>query len=504
MVDMSWLSSAFNSEPDPSLQKFMAPWEDSPGKGSRDIRIQDATGWGRENLGTYLQQNNGDPWNIFDADAVSSYLSKGTPAVAGVQGEGGWEGSPATGYGNFEGFTLPQLQAYLARQRSDYMNAGNRGNDTMWMPEYRDVNGKPMVSWGDQVSKKGGLWDKITAGEWTMFAPLAFAGAAGAFTGGLTGGAGAIEGATAAGAFGTAEEAAALGIGSQFGSNAGVASGVFSMPAAVAEPGVGINAFPGQVTASSGLNNAVTMGLPGTSGAATVGGAQFPGDVIGGAPVQDRSFGMADTATRAGTGNIPFNLENVPSALQNVFRKTVGSIPGLGGGGGTGFGTLKSGFDIGSGIYGFLQQQKQRKMAEQAFKVFQEQGMNAYDPVKELMANPNMVTGLPGYQFGLDQGRQAIQRRAAAAGGGGNEDIALARYTPEYAQRFYESEIARRMQLGQGQANLGLNSGQLGVGAMGGANDLASRSLASVGYGVSRMAGLDPMVANILKMLGYG
>lgn len=150
--------------------------------------------------------------------------------------------------------------------------------------------------------------------------------------------------------------------------------------------------------------------------------------------------------------------------------------------------TGKSIFDIASGLYGMNREKKLREMA-----------MRAYDPARELMLDPNMITGLPGYQFGMDQGRQAIQRRMAAQGGGGNEDIALARFTPEYAQRFYEQEFARRMAMAQGRGGMELQSRVAG-------NNLASAALGSIGYGLGRLGGRDQqndMLQQILlKMFG--
>ena len=135
-------------------QKSVAPWEDSPGAGSRDIMTQNAYGWGAENLGGLFQRDNGDLSGIFDPSKVSSYLASGTPATAGVSGEGGWEGTPASGYGRFTDFSIPQLQSYLDWQRQQVMQAGNPGNDAMWLPEFKDVNGNPMVSYGKRAESK--------------------------------------------------------------------------------------------------------------------------------------------------------------------------------------------------------------------------------------------------------------------------------------------------------------------------------------------------------------
>jgi hypothetical protein len=138
-------------------------------------------------------------------------------------------------------------------------------------------------------------------------------------------------------------------------------------------------------------------------------------------------------------------------------------------------------------------------LATQAFSQYKNMG-DPYASVKSLMADPSSVSGQPGYQFGLDEGRRAIARTGAAGGSGGNEAIALARYTPEYAQNFYNNEVSRRMNLGQGEAQLGANSGALGLQAQTGANSLLSSSLGSIGYGATRMAGM-PQNDMLYKML---
>lgn len=202
-------------------------------------------------------------------------------------------------------------------------------------------------------------------------------------------------------------------------------------------------------------------------------------------PVEERGrpFDPNSMNVRPNIKNMIAGALRMPTALSTAAQGATG-IP---------FGALnfaKSIFDVGSGLYGMNREKKMREMA-----------MKAYDPVRELMANPGMVAGLPGYQFGMDQGRLAIQRRMAAQGGGGNEDIALARFTPEYAQNFYQNEIARRAALAQGSGALNLSAGNS-------ANALASSSLGSIGYGLARMGGLqnpnDQIQRFLMKALGIG
>lgn len=67
----------------------------------------------------------------------------------------------------------------------------------------------------------------------------------------------------------------------------------------------------------------------------------------------------------------------------------------------------------------------------------------------ELTANPNLITQLPNYQWNLDQGLDAINRKAAATGNleSGNRLLALQKYAQGYAADQYGAEFGRRAQL---------------------------------------------------------
>ena len=162
----------------------------------------------------------------------------------------------------------------------------------------------------------------------------------------------------------------------------------------------------------------------------------------------------------------------------DIFSKSVDFLKTL---------PISGGLNIASGIKGLMDSERMKKLAQIAFKSqdpFGDQRAGYQAMLARLMANPGSVKDIPGYQFGLDEGRRAIERRGAASGSGGNEAIALARYTPEYAGNFYNSELARLMQLsGSGIAPTG-GSSLIQGNAL--ASDLSSRSLASLGYGARR------------------
>lgn len=142
---------------------------------------------------------------------------------------------------------------------------------------------------------------------------------------------------------------------------------------------------------------------------------------------------------------------------------------------------IATGINAGSGLFGLYQANQMQDLAKRSFQAqdpFGPQRGQYQQQLQGLMADPSSVTKMPGYQFGLDQGRTALQRAGAASGSGGNEAIALAQYTPQYAQNFYNDEIKRLMTLSG--ANIGPSTGNPLAGFGAGA-DIYSRALAQLG-----------------------
>jgi hypothetical protein len=141
---------------------------------------------------------------------------------------------------------------------------------------------------------------------------------------------------------------------------------------------------------------------------------------------------------------------------------------------------------IGSGVNGIMTAQQIKKMAAQAAAQqdpFASQRAGYSAQLAALDANPGSVTSLPGFQFGQQQGEQAILRNAAATGfnGSGNEAIALKQYDQAYAGQYLSAEQQRLAALaGAGFAPTGGNT--LLQGNLGAAN-IESQALASIGYG---------------------
>ena len=85
------------------------------------------------------------------------------------------------------------------------------------------------------------------------------------------------------------------------------------------------------------------------------------------------------------------------------------------------------------------------------------------DQLNQLMNNPSSVTSLPGYQFGLDQGEQALTRNLASQGltGSGTAAAAIPEFAGEYASNAFQRQLQNLMSLS------GANFGE--AGAMGAA-----------------------------------
>lgn len=62
-----------------------------------------------------------------------------------------------------------------------------------------------------------------------------------------------------------------------------------------------------------------------------------------------------------------------------------------------------------------------------------------------LYANPSSITGMPGYQFRLNQGLDSINRNAATKGylGSGNRLMELMRYGQDYGSQEFDNEVGR-------------------------------------------------------------
>ena len=149
---------------DPVVQSppTLAPSEDSPGKGSRDILIQPAESWWTSNVG-------GD----YSLQGLQDYLNKS------VQQTGD-----------------PWADLML--------NFAASNNDVQWMPKYQNIGGKDYVTWGS-TNFKNDDWTGLLGQAFGMSGPWALAGAAAAGASALGDGAAGYEGLGSAGLSGSAD-----------------------------------------------------------------------------------------------------------------------------------------------------------------------------------------------------------------------------------------------------------------------------------------------------------
>jgi len=200
---------------------------------------------------------------------------------------------------------------------------------------------------------------------------------------------------------------------------AAVVGGMASSAAGAAVVGTSLAAYGGVIAAGAGL----------AAGALT-------SKALGGSYAKGAAAGLGGYGIQSGY------LDPLIGQLPAGVR---GSVTGA-------FSSAGGGLQAAGQLYGLYQSQQSRKIAEQA-----QQQANPFGAYREgyaqqlqgLAANPASVTSLPGYQFGMDAGSQAIARRMAASGyaGSGNEAIALQRYGSQYAGQYLSAEQARLAQL---------------------------------------------------------
>jgi hypothetical protein len=245
----------------------------------------------------------------------------------------------------------------------------------------------------------------------------------------------------------------------------------------------------GSMVPGSSSWGGVELGTPGTVGAETFSAPS----AVGTFPNTDLDFfntlssGNFDPAGFGGEG---FGSGNFNSFGAGEFAPPDMGMPGYGYNPGTSGGfsweeilkRLRTGqglggaLSVGSGLYGIYQSNQMRKLADQASSQQDPFGPHRAQYAAELSAlrsDPSRLTALPGYKAGL----QAVERRMASQGylGSGNMMTAL----HQEGGRMYDAEVARLSTLAG--ANIGPNNTRLQGNIS--ANDILSRSLASLGYG---------------------
>jgi hypothetical protein len=199
-------------------------------------------------------------------------------------------------------------------------------------------------------------------------------------------------------------------------------------------------------------------GYSSSTGFTDTSGAGFNGTGAGQAGAYDASAG-AGTGTSSGAASSSAGSDypttsGTPSQSQypgfdlgagkgGYFSNLYGSGAGTGGAASSGipWGTIKSATQLAGTAYGLYDSYQQRQQE----KKVQEQRKGYMDQINRLTANPNSVTNMPGYQFGLTQGNQALNRQLAAQGltGSGAQMQELQQFNQQYAGQFLNQEQAR-------------------------------------------------------------
>lgn len=174
----------------------------------------------------------------------------------------------------------------------------------------------------------------------------------------------------------------------------------------------------------------------------------------------------------SGAGNSIFGTSLVPGAPSTP--DDIRRILQMGAGG-----PWSTAFAMGSGILGLGEARKMRQAAERAAELqdpFRGERGRYQAELRQLYDDPSRVERLPGYKAGLN----AVERKMASQGylGSGNMMLAL----HDYGGKAFDAEAQRLAVLAGGTAAPG--GGTQLIEGRRAASDLASRSLASMGYGV--------------------
>lgn len=273
----------------------------------------------------------------------------------------------------------------------------------------------------------------------------------------------------------------------------------------LADPSLGFqHSIPGISTpGSSGL-------IPGAATGAAAGAAAGSGGANGGVPqdfiesirqanlatpsTPDASFSgmLSQLGNGVSLGDL-FNLgtANLGSAASNFAGRF---IPGS-----SNFSPMSI-FDVGRGVYGLTQANKQKKLAQSLASSADPWGAYRGDAAARLNAlskDPSSITTTPGYAAGLE----AVQRSLAAQGyqGSGNMMAALHKYGGD----FYDKAIAQLSSL----AGVGFNPMNAASLQLQGANDslaLTGQSLNTIGYGLSGGSGKKQLTWDDLMRMVTG
>jgi len=147
-----------------------------------------------------------------------------------------------------------------------------------------------------------------------------------------------------------------------------------------------------------------------------------------------------------------------------------------------------------------------RKEVKEESTPYMEAGRRGLASAEELMASPELVKDLPGYEFRLQEGLRGVRSALTAKGTlfSGQAAKALTRYGQEYATTEYEKELARRF----GFAELGLRGtqtwAQAGGQAAAGAAGYQAGAGQAIAQGSAQQAGLFGTMSGMFAQRALG
>ncbi len=236
--------------------------------------------------------------------------------------------------------------------------------------------------------------------------------------------------------------------------------------------GIGTGAGGAGTVAGLGAGGAGDVAGLGAGGAGAGGFSDTAGGFSGGGDFGSSSMGASGGSfpSSTGVGDAGFYGGDTPGGAidpytgeltqPSPYNYTPNNPPSAATGGKGLFGTnitpanIGQGIQIGGALRGLVQSQQQQRMADAAAKT--KQGYQ--DQIADLSNNPDKVSNLPGYQFGLKSGNQALQRQLAAQGrtGSGGELAALKQFNQAYAGDYLNREQQRLASLAGMNWNTGM------------------------------------------------
>ncbi len=150
-------------------------------------------------------------------------------------------------------------------------------------------------------------------------------------------------------------------------------------------------------------------------------------------------------------------------------------------------------------------EQQQYQQTRTDLAPYMQQGTMALGDINKFMANPSMVSQLPGYQFQMQQGTAAIDNSASASGLTGNTLKALSDYGQGTAASYsntYWNQLMQMANLGQtsaaGVGNIGASTANsIGQNTIGAGNAIAA---GQVGSASAINSGISNGLQNYLLM----